>query len=468
MIIKHITGVIANNSLLLPKDKVIVAVSGGIDSTALLHILHRLPLALSLIAVYIDHSLRPDESIKEIEFLRQLTKRLGIEFTFRRVDVPSFQKSHKFSMEEAARLLRYAELQKFYDKHCAQAIATGHTQDDQVEGMLIKLIRGSGLRGLAGMDYQSGNIIRPLLGLPKSALRAYLEQHGIGHCYDSSNSNTSMLRNRIRLELLPFLRDRFHPSIDRNLLQTMNILREEEALAEIISEEAFSEIIVDGIKKSQKSDELRINTDRFAQLGVAMQRRTIEKTLIRLGTTASFRQIETLRQGILKKTIGFEYHLKNGLRLSTFDEYVLFSYPSGKGFKRGSATVVALRTRCIDSDGEFFIEEFSAILRLAIVDRSTIRQFEKNTLYCAAEQIAFPLYLRRSAPGEKIQLLGAPGHKTINRILSDFKIPSSARHTYPVLASSSEVLAIVGKRIAEKFRIKNDTEKVLSIDWEIG
>ena len=201
----------------LTGKRLVVAVSGGPDSLAMLYALHHLQgaLCLTLHVAHLDHELRGEDSAADAEFVAQTCAKLGVDCTVEAADVPAFQREHRMSLEEAAREVRYRFLAHVAEREGAHAIALGHTSDDQVETVLMNFIRGSGLRGLRGMlptsrrriDESDVTISRPLLNLSKQDTIAYCEALDLNPRFDESNRSIEMTRNRIRLELLPLLQE---------------------------------------------------------------------------------------------------------------------------------------------------------------------------------------------------------------------------------------------------------------------
>lgn len=320
-------------------DTVIVAISGGPDSVALLHILcTALPLN-RFIAVYVDHGLRPNETGAEIELVKTLAHLLRAGFEQIAVDVKTAARQSGASTEEAARTLRYQALEEMRRRYQGSAIAVAHTADDQAEELLIRLIRGCGRKGLAGMRVRNGWVIRPLLHTTKENVLHYLQAERIPFCIDSSNLERSYLRNRVRLDLLPYLRDQFNPSIRQTLLQTAQILEDEEAMLEELADKAWRETatIVDTkpVPLGTPSFTVVIDTQRFCRHHRAIQRRILEKCCWKLEARPQFRQIALLLDLVHKQEPGAEIHLSRGLRALKSRQNVLFGYPVGKGSYRG-------------------------------------------------------------------------------------------------------------------------------------
>ncbi|KAB2888454.1 MAG: tRNA lysidine(34) synthetase TilS, partial [Desulfobulbaceae bacterium] len=234
-----LTQVITGNKLFTLHQRVVVGVSGGPDSMALLQLLAEADLALDCIAAYIDHGLRPHETGAEKRAVERLARDCGALFCCRAVPVREHAAAHGLSLEDAARTLRYQSLEDIRAEYGAEVIAVAHTADDQVEEFFLRLIRGCGRNGMTGMSPRQGRIVRPLLGLRKQELTDFLAERRIPFCIDSSNLDRRFLRNRIRLDLLPMLERQFNPSIRRTILQTMDILREEEDLLGRLGEQAM-------------------------------------------------------------------------------------------------------------------------------------------------------------------------------------------------------------------------------------
>ena len=175
--------ILIENNLIEPRERVIVGVSSGPDSMALLCLLYECKLDLTIIPVYVDHGLRPNETPKEIELIRDIAESYHLQYQIIAVDTVRNKKKHGYSLEESARLLRYEALQRSCTEFNATSIAMAHTADDQAEEILLRLLRGSGLKGLSGMSMKNKNIIRPLLAVPKQHLLNYLSENNIKYSF---------------------------------------------------------------------------------------------------------------------------------------------------------------------------------------------------------------------------------------------------------------------------------------------
>ncbi len=320
-------------------DTVMVAVSGGPDSVALLHILCTALPQIKFVAVYVDHGLRPAETGAEIELVQELARSLHAGFERIAVDVRTAAQQEKTSIEETARNLRYQALETMRQQYQATAIAVAHTADDQAEELLIRLIRGSGRKGLSGMQFKNGWIIRPLLRESKETLLHYLHTLQIPFCIDSSNLERTYLRNRVRLDLLPYLQEHFNKSIKQTLLQTAQILEDEEALLEEMVDQAWHQVTsvipIQPISPQSPPHTILLATLEFCRLRPAIQRRILEKCCWQMTARPQFRQITLLLDLLHTGQTGAEIHLSEGLRAHKTRQAVIFSYPAGKRSYRG-------------------------------------------------------------------------------------------------------------------------------------
>ncbi len=314
---------------------IVAAVSGGPDSMALLHLLAgaREPLGLQISAVWIDHGFRPRETPHERATVSRAAEKLGLPFVTHNVDTAALAATEHLSLEQAARRIRYQALRQTAKARGAQAIAVGHTADDQAEEVLLRLLRGSGRKAVSGMRHRNGDIIRPLLEIDKQTLLAWLEEQGIEYCLDSSNSDLRHTRNRIRHQLLPFLEEHFDPRIRRSLRKSAASLAEDEDLLEVLTSAAYQEVI--SMAGTVGQEAARIERRLFCDLHPAIQRRVVEQLLWQLGSRASYNHILLVIQAAARGRTHTELHLSRGLRLGVFRDHLSLSYPAGSRPWRG-------------------------------------------------------------------------------------------------------------------------------------
>ncbi|HIQ37554.1 MAG TPA: tRNA lysidine(34) synthetase TilS [Desulfocapsa sulfexigens] len=458
-LLKRIHQSIVSASLISDDTSLIIGVSGGADSMALLHILSVLFPATRRIAVYVDHGLRPDETDAEKSLVQKQAKICCANFETVAVDVQGEIIKNKCSLEEAARILRYQALEDIRIKHKSTTIAVGHTANDQAEEVLLRLIRGSGSRGLSGMNQRRGNIIRPVLNETKEKLLTYLQEQHIPFRQDSSNFDTRFLRNKIRIELLPILERDYNRSIQQTLLQTAAILKDEDRFLTQLTEEVLPKLL------QKEPGKITLTLAIFTEQPIAIQRRIFDTICWRLHSKPSFKKIQSLLR-LAASNEQKEIHLTDGLRAVRQKDTILFHRPSSKKGYRGAGFIPkTFSPISIPCPGTYPVPGLDHTLSITKRAFSSDLLKSPGALVVDANIIKFPLYLRKPREGEYFHPLGAPGRKKISRFLSDQKIPTMDRNNYPLLLSGDKCVALAGIRIDHEFRITETTNQVLLLQW---
>ena len=235
---KTINDLVSRYDMFPAGSRVLCAVSGGADSMCLLHWLGSSAeaLGISVSAAHFEHGIRGEESLRDMAFVEETCRAMGIPLFTGRGKVPEYAEERAMGLEEAARELRYQFLEKTAGENGFDRIATAHNADDNAETVIFNLVRGSGSAGLCGIPPVRGIIVRPLLETTRAEIEAYLEEHGVSHIEDSSNSSRQYSRNKIRLQVMPVLRE-INPSASRAILRTGDMLREDNRLLEQLAEE---------------------------------------------------------------------------------------------------------------------------------------------------------------------------------------------------------------------------------------
>lgn len=256
-----------------PGQRVLVALSGGADSICLLHVLVRLreSLAIDVIALHVDHALRP-ESATQAQEVQRICVGLGVPCALRRVSVPERRARTGESVQDAARKMRYAALRKEAEATGAHRIAVAHNADDQAETVLMRLLRGAGMTGLAGIPPVRGSIIRPLIEVWGRDIRLYCKRHGLPIVEDPSNMSDAYLRNRLRHHLIPYIEEEYNPRFRAALCRTAELLRTDEETLETWVEEVYASPAVDG---QDGSGWARVLAKGLSQLPVGLARRVL-------------------------------------------------------------------------------------------------------------------------------------------------------------------------------------------------
>ncbi len=463
---QRIEKVIRDHSLLHRDDKVIVGISGGADSVSLLHLLHNMDWNLQLIAVYIDHGLRPEEIKVEKLTIEEYCRNLHIPFISKAVDVRAYAADTKSSIEEAARILRHEALEVIRTDQQASSITLAHTADDQVEEFFIRIMRGTSLKGLSGMQLKRDRIIRPLLHEFKTTLLDYLRKKNLLFCQDSSNLNRDFLRNRVRLDLLPKLEKKFNPSIKQTILQNMDILSHDEDFLDEVSRNAFEKCVPSNQVTDRDTRSVRfvLLPAPFTNFHHAIQRRVIEKCFWLMRIKPGYLQIRSLLQFTQTAENNDEIHLADGVRVIKSRNQIVFSRPLQRGRLRGSVPMNTLSPRQIPEIGSYTIKELDMILKLSSSPNTADIVPNKKTLFLDIDKITFPLLLRSPNPGERFRPYNAPGNKKILRYLGEKKIDVKRRPGYPLLVCATGVIALPGLQISHEVRVTKATKNILVIE----
>lgn len=457
--------IVQSNNLVQAHDRILVGVSGGPDSMALLSLFCQCGLDITVIPVYVDHGLRPRESGEEQALVRQVARQYTLDHAIVAVDAWEHKKASGCSLEESCRLLRYKALEECRHRYGAHGIAVGHTADDQVEEILLRLFRGTGLKGLSGMAMKKENIIRPLLTTSKSTLLRYLQSSNIDYCLDSSNADRTMLRNRMRLDLLPLITQNFNPSLQTTLLQTSEILREEDRLLDDILQQKFS-TCCHVAKGSGTHSSIELHLAPFLNEHIAMQRRMVEKAVHHFSIRPHFRHIDDVLSMACSTTKAAELHLPQGLRVIRSKDTMRFFQPHGHRPFRGSThDVTPSHVMEVECDRDYLLEDIG--IKIHLQSRSTLPpHIPQNTLVLDGAKLSFPLTLRPHRAGERFSPQGMEGSKKVAKFLSDRKIAKHRRYRHPVLVSQGKIVAVVGLRADNDFGPSRDAHHIIVVSWE--
>lgn len=438
--------------LLVPGDKVVVGVSGGPDSLALLHSLRVLQeeFGYTLHVAHLNHCLRP-EAAAEAEYVRNLAAAWGLPVTVASRDVAAYRRQQRLSLEEAAREVRYRFLSEVAETEGATRIAVGHQADDQAETILLNLLRGSGLTGLKAMLPRRGRLIRPLLFIPRAEIAAYCRHHGLEPRLDSTNRDTNLRRNKIRYHLLPYLQREFNPAIVRVLSRTAVILQEEEEILAGLAEEAFARV-------RQRREEGYLTLDRGEWLALApgLQRRVLRLAAASLGRNVSFDQVERVREIALEGgTLTWPGHLR-----VEAGEGEISLRPAGGSPER---LVFSYQLRV---PGLTPLPELGQAIRAELKDPPAAFGGRENEAWLDWRKLEKPLVVRNWQPGDFFHPLGMSGKKKLQDFFSDIHLPVAQRHRVPLVVSGDCIAWVAGLRLAEDFKITPATPVALYLKLE--
>jgi tRNA(Ile)-lysidine synthase len=435
--LKQISQFIRANNLFATGDTLVVAVSGGADSVALLDILVSLrDLRLKLVVAHLNHMLRGEESAGDEEFVRNLAESYGLPFVLRRADVEEIARQERRSLEDAGRSARYALFDEVAATHRACSVALAHHADDQAETVLLRLLRGAGGSGLCAMAPRSaGRYVRPLLAVSRSEIEVYLRKRGIAWRNDSSNGDGSFLRNRVRHELIPFLRG-YNPSISRRLSATAEALAADEEFLDAATKEAFARHAVSSADRVT----LSVPGARSEPRGIRLRlyRRAVLQAKGDLARI-SFRHLQALERLIFSAAPHQTLTLPDAVRAERCYEEVAFSsIEESSPLLHGDIF--------LDSPGIYPLPGWGTLSVDFAHHPGELKSTPATTAYFDLEQAPFPWRIRGFRPGDRFSPFGMTGHKKVKELFIDSKIPLSARRLIPLLFCGETLLWVGGVR----------------------
>jgi tRNA(Ile)-lysidine synthase len=446
---------------LLPRGgRVLVALSGGPDSVALVHLLLELQADGDLTVAglaHFNHQLRGIDADADETFCRAMADTLGLPFDVGRADVAAAARDAGRSIEDVARELRYAFLERAADRSSADAIAVGHSLDDQAETFLLRLVRGAGARGLAAILPRAGRVIRPLLEISRAELREFAAARGLAFRTDASNDDVSIPRNRVRHELIPYLQREFSPSISAVLAREAALAREDD---DRLRQEAIDQarsIVLTTTDGKTELDALALQA-----LHPALAGRIVK---------------EALTARAPGRFIGFE-HVEDVLRCAAGQEGDAIDLPGQRAVRRGAVIVLGPplpRRRMpagansfrysLSIPGEVTLDKLGwrvSAERLESLEPAVPGAARAAEVAVAADPLELPLAIRSRRAGDRFSPLGLRHRKKLQDFLVNRKIPREMRDSLPLVVDGQDrIVWVVGESVAEDFRVTEPSRGVI-------
>lgn len=460
-------------------DKVLVAVSGGPDSVALLYALLEIKdqFDLNLSVAHLNHRLRGKESDEDQKFVKNLARKLNLKFFSKSIDVKKEANKRKLSLEECARLVRYRYLENLADRIKADKIAVGHQADDQAETFLMRLLRGAGGLGLSGIPPKRGKIIRPLIEIKREEIEKFLEEKSQSYRTDSSNLLPNYCRNKIRLLLLPQLKKKFNPKIVDVLNRTSNIISSQQQYIEKKCGE-----ILNVVCKIKKKDKIVLDLKRFLGYNVCLKREMLRLCVKELeedrfaslttgSTDLSFDSVERTLDLIQSKGSAYGGKQKSGRFTGSIGKVRLTKNTWAEVSGENLAIYQEKKKQhnhLISLPGEKNLKSLGWRIESEILSRSSLPERislkDEKVAFLDWEKLKEPFRLRNRRPKDKFKPLGMQGTKSVADFLIDTKIPRYERDEVMLLTTKGKIAWIVGRRISDEFKVTDKTKKVLKIE----
>jgi len=443
-----------------PDTRVLAAVSGGPDSIALLHLLRQLHDAgeLVLVAVaHFDHQLRP-ESRADARFCAGVAESMGLPFHLDGADVRADAARSGRSLEDAAHVLRYDFYVRAADASHADVVALGHTQDDQAETFLLRLVRGAGSRGLSAMHPRNDRVIRPLLECSRADLRAFLDAAGIRYVHDATNDDVGVPRNRVRAELLPLLIDRFNPRVVEALAGAAELARaDEEYLA------GLADDWLEHHATQSPSGAWRVSAGAALAVPRAVAWRGLHRLLSRASSTRPIGVDDVRRTWavVIGESEGFDGPGQRVQREGGL--VVLTGRPAGSAGRRPSVSAGRFPefSHLLPVPGEAAIPEIGCVMSAEVLP-SAENAPEPNgaTVVVPKQMVAGGLAVRSRRPGDRIRR--AAGTRKVQDLLVDRKVPREDRERIPIVTDrDGRIVWVVGHALDRDFQVTDPVQAVV-------
>lgn len=441
--------------MLKADDSVLVSVSGGPDSVALLHFLFsvRTELDIKLHVFHLNHLIRGEVSFEDAAFVEELANQLDLPISSLSFDIPAYICSKNLSLQEGAREVRYQLLHEVGMEVGADKIALGHNADDQVETFLMRIIRGTGPFGLKSIPPVRGQIVRPLIEITRKEIEEYLDRNSIKYRLDESNLKLDYLRNRVRHQLMPLLvaqNDRFH----QNVLTTIKLISDDESCLDKLAEQAFKEI-------SRPADMITFSYAELSKFSLAVQRRVIRRAIETL--KGNLREIEFRHIDIILTEMeanGTRIDLPGGIVV--INEYgdLVFTF-------REELKTDSLLGKELSIPGTTGISSLGIEINATFQDPKKVdlnRDTDRERAFMDFGKIKLPLLVRTRRLGDRLIPLGMSQEKKLQDFFVDKKVPKRKRDKIPLIESQGRIVWIGGIVIDERVKVTDHTKKILVLE----
>jgi tRNA(Ile)-lysidine synthase len=444
---------VAQHQLIRAGDRVAVAVSGGADSVALLRLLleARRELGIVLSVAHFNHKIRGVDADEDEAFVRELAAKYDLPFHSSSTDTPQFAREHHLGLEAGARQLRQQFFRELIYQNKANRVATAHTLDDQIETVLLRLMRGAGTKGLSGIypeiKLEGGSIVRPLLGVRRAELRSCLQALGQSWREDATNSDLSFTRNRVRQKLLPLIETEFGSAALERLSETATIARAEEEYWQTQLQPLTGELTQEG--------EYGLSIDALLRQPLAIRRRLVRAAAHALNLTLDFVHVEqvlALAQSGACKSID----LPHGLRASSDGRTLRL-----RTQRAGAQADVQSFASKLTVPGEIQIPELRCRIRFRLISgRHALESCDPQQLL-RPELNGTELIVRNWKPGDRFWPLHSKSDKKVKELLKPNWVPTGQRSLWPVAEHRGEIVWVRGLPVSRKFCLRDEQSAIV-------
>lgn len=451
---------IEDNSLINKDDGIVIGLSGGPDSVCLLHLLCsvREELNLKLAAAHINHMIRGEEADGDEEYSRQLCEKFDVDFFALRKDVEGYAKEKGMSSETAGRKVRYDFFNEVLKKKGYSKIATAHNANDQAETILLRIMRGTGLDGLAGIPVKRENkYIRPILFMKREEVEEYCKKNNLEPRIDATNLEKLYSRNKVRLDIIPYMKENFNKDVVEAINRMALLLQDDNKFIVEEVNKVYKEYCI------EKTDKVIIQKEVFNK-NSAIIGRIIRKSIKKVNGNQydvelkHIKEIENIQKVSTNKTVDLPYGI--------FAENVYgdIHIKLKKFIKSNKYDELVYEKELIDEET---IEFNGYTFSFKVLNNIENIQFTKNNCikYFNYDKINGNIIIRQRKNGDKMNPFGMKGNKKLKDIFIDMKVPKEERELIPVIQFGDDIAWLVSLKLSNKFRVTNDTRKILKIEF---
>lgn len=456
-LINSVKNTIFTHNLINDGDAVLVALSGGADSVCLLDALCRMrkELGITVGAAHLNHMIRGREADRDEAYAAEVCTKLGVPFYAERVDVPELSKKDGISEEAAGRKARYDFFKRLCSAHGYNKIATAHNRNDKAETVIMRILRGTGIDGLAAIKYKrEDGVIRPLLDVVRCDIEKYCEENNLLYCTDSTNSDTEYTRNRVREKLIPFLEENFNPSIIDTLCTLSDNAAEDSDFINGYAKRLYNRINSPVPKRKPTV----LDIESLKMLDECIFNRIIRITANDvMGDNYNLERvhIESVRSLLDKKT-GASVCLPENLKVSV--KYGWLEFKEADGADSDSAE--------FSYPVEISVSESLESMGMTFEITDAKKKIRKNQMIIDYDMIEDKeITVRNRRAGDRMVFFKDGRTRKIKDYLIDKKIPREERNRIPLLCADNKIIAIIGDRVAETYKIKENTKRGLVITY---
>lgn len=443
-------------------DHIIVGVSGGHDSVCLLHVLWTMKnkYNLKLTVVHLNHQYRGEAACLDAQYVEKLAEKLGLKAYIFSEDIESLSKLEGISFEEAGRMRRYGLFFKVMEEVGGNKVAVAHNRNDQVETVLMRIMRGTGIDGMQGIPYKRDDgVIRPLLDVDRKLIEAYCEGFELAPRTDYTNLDNVYTRNKIRLDLIPYIEKEFNSSFQNTLLRSLESIRGDVEFLEIQTKLALDEVLV-----SNKDDVWQVDRELFKTKHQAMQRRILRMLVVEFTGgrfDLSFKQVESLISMITKGVTG-KVRVLSGVRFTVDYNQITLSKNEMNHDKNQWCYEIREHAPVALSQAKIRIY----VKRMKNTEFKNSKKNNANQIFIDADKIDGLLKVRNRREGDRFIPFGMKGSKKVKDYFIDLKISRDQRQNTAILCDDKNIIWIVGHRMSELYRVTDKTENVMVIETE--